>query len=317
VLVKAITQLPRQFPSLDDNQLAAAQSAALALGVGMQGQRIALTDFVHSLNATQLRYVQAIQVKVLACLMAVIAVAEDTPSPALLRFIASRSVESDVRADAQSLQAKVEPEAPVTVMKPNAVAASVDNGNDDDNDLVKKTILNLLPLVDNTVVCLTVLPALDANLLNTTVVTEVDFLRSLAKRVFGRPSKLPRDVTREFISNLVVAFGEKQLNDALFNPIAFAFSLLGETESHKLIANITQASVLISPLSPTQVPAAQQLVVSIDSPMNITRNVVQQFLSQLSPLQNRIIATLRQSTMLMLANAMTASEGVSEQNSSS
>jgi hypothetical protein len=152
---------------------------------------------------------------------------------------------------------------------------------------------------------MTVLPALDASLLNTSVVTEVDLLRSLAKQVYGKPSKLPRTISPEFISNLVVAFGEKQLNEALFNPIAFAFSLLGEADSYKLITNITQAAIRVTPLSSVQVPLVQQLVASLDSSMNVTRVLMQQFLATLSLSQSRVIAALRQSTMIMLANRMT------------
>jgi hypothetical protein len=111
------------------------------LGVGVQSQRIALTDFVHSLNAIQLCHVQAMQVKVLAQIMTVITTAGDEPSPTLLRFIAFSEAGSGLRptGSTQSLQAENSaPTLPKSKQHGESVPTFARDTGKDDNDLVKK-----------------------------------------------------------------------------------------------------------------------------------------------------------------------------------
>lgn len=204
--------------------------------------------------------------------------------------------------------APLEPLHTVAVPSPSPVSTPVaENVRDKDSEL-RKSFVNLLPLVDQFVVFVCGgLPTLT----HPSMLDRQAVLAMLSKAVYrDSPIHISADINERAVANILITLGERSVASVQFNPVSFALALLERESMVRVQDSIIDCAMHFPFTNETrQVDTARSLDRSMGSNIGDVRLAVADFTRTLTPAQKNVLQPTRQLVLSAIASHMTGPDG--------
>jgi hypothetical protein len=305
---------PLRFPDLTDQQLMAAESVVLSVGLGFGDQQYAIDNFMKALDQTQRSMLEKLQTDIMEKLVGSMVLPNGEPSPKLLEEIKKEMREMEKATGntdqmPSDLKDLVKGHGIDDVTQIQALVAI--NGGAPQADFE-----NLLPLVRQVVVYSgAVLPGIRAkkDKHHNSELTDSVLVQTMADAAGSRPSEMS-DLekalpTSDDMLTAMEAIGNVMGGSSGFNPIKLLSNVVGKSNMSRAISDVMLFPLHFPDLTDDQLMVAEEVALSAGLGFMNQEQAVDRFIGALSPEQKTMLDTLQKEVFDTMLDAMVAKDG--------
>jgi hypothetical protein len=315
-IIAEIMHFPVRFPDISDNQLIAAESVVLSVGLGVMNQDQALQAFYASLSDEQKRMVDSMQKNVIEKLINAMTLPNGDPSPKLIEEVKKEMREMEQKTGStegmpEELKDLVRQTAASSVEQlANVQALIAIHGSD-----APATFDNFLPLVRQIVVYSgAVLPGLRSKKdhLHNSDLTESILVQTMADAAGNRPiaSELEKSLpSADDLLSAMVALGNVMGGSSGYNPIQMLANVVGKEKLVSSIDEVMKFPLRFPDLTDEQLVVAEEVALSVGLGFMNQEQAIDKFVQALNEEQKRMIDSLQKNVFEAVINSMQTSDG--------